>query len=128
MENQHAQMYVRLLHGICHYSESALDIMEYGAGDLPQWTNNILSECRTHISDVTHFLRGQDSMGIRYGYANDHGRAYMATANLRHILNYAKECLSYVERGAGHYPAWVENKISQWGSMNRAAATHSDTF
>jgi len=93
------------------YSQKILGAMKYGAGDLPQWTNDLVSESRTHIADVTHFLRGQADHGIRYGAAN-HGRAYMATANLRQIHEYANECLSLVKQDAGHYPAWVENKIS----------------
>jgi hypothetical protein len=111
MEQSHVAMYRRLLESIAHYSQKMLERLEYGAGDLPQWTNDLISESRTHIADVTHFLRGQSSQGIRYGQAK-HGRAYMATANLRQIHEYANECLSLMQKGAGHFPAWVENKIS----------------
>jgi len=104
-------MYRRLLESIAMYSQKMLDLLEYGAGDFPQWTNDLISESRTHIADVTHFLRGQANEGIRYGQAN-HGRAYMATANLRQIHQYAKECLGLMTQGAGHFPAWVEYKIS----------------
>lgn len=111
MSNRHAESYVQLLKGVANYSGKTLSIMEAGAGDFPQWTNDVISESKTHMSDVTHFLRGQSSKGIRYG-SGHHGAAYMARANLRHIENYANEALGYVSSGGGHYPAWVENKIS----------------
>ena len=107
----HAQAYRGLLEGIAHYAAASLALLESGAGDLPQWTNDILSKARTHLGDVTHFLRGQASQGIRYG-SDAHGRAYMAAKNLREVLEYANESLSHLEHGAGHFPAWVENKIS----------------
>jgi len=110
-EKEHVGMYRRLLSSISRYSNLMLEQLSYGAGDFPQWTNNLISESRTHIADVTHFLRGKANEGIRYGTA-DHGRAYMATANLRQIHEYANECLSLLEPGAGVFPAWVENKIS----------------
>ncbi len=107
----HTETYRRLLESIAMYSKKMLDIFEHGAGDLPQWSNDLISESRTHLADVTHFLRGQANHGIRYGAAH-HGRAYMATANLRQIHEYANECLGDMKKGAGHFPAWVENKIS----------------
>ena len=76
MHPSHAQMYRRLLESVSHYSKLALGLLESGAGDLPQWTNNVISATRTHMKDVTHFLRGQANHGIRYG-GDPHGRAYM---------------------------------------------------
>lgn len=107
----HTETYRRLLESIAMYSKKMLSLLESGAGDLPQWANDLISESRTHIADVTHFLRGQANHGIRYGQSN-HGRAYMATANLRQIHQYANECLGDMKKDAGHFPAWVENKIS----------------
>jgi len=107
----HTETYRRLLESIAVYSKKMLSLLEHGAGDLPQWANDLISESRTHIADVTHFLRGQANHGIRYGQSN-HGRAYMATANLRQIHQYANECLGDMKKDAGHFPAWVENKIS----------------
>lgn len=111
MENRHIQMYINLLQRIESYSQRILERLNFGSGDLPQWTNDLISEARTHIADVTHFIRGQSNDGIRYGQA-DHGRAYMAAANLRQIYSYSKECLSLMSSGAGNLPAWAENKIS----------------
>jgi hypothetical protein len=111
MEKGHVEMYRRLLESVAYYSHKMLERLEYGSGDLPQWTNALLSESRTHLADVTHFLRGQAKHGIRYGQSN-HGRAYMATANLRQIHEYANECLGLMRAGAGHFPAWAEHKIS----------------
>lgn len=111
MQPSHAQMYRRLLESVSHYSKKSLGLLESGAGDLPQWTNDVLSATRTHLKDVTHFLRGQADHGIRYG-GDPHGRAYMATKNLREVSEYADEALSHMKESAGHFPAWVENKIS----------------
>lgn len=105
-------MYGRLLESVSYYSKKALSFLQDSAGDLPQWTSDVLSSVRTHIKDVTHFLRGQSNHGIRYGSDGYHGRAYMAWKNLREISNYADESLSYMQEGAGIFPAWVENKIS----------------
>ena len=111
MEMSRTETYRRLLESIAMYSQKMLNLFGHGAGDLPQWANDLISESRTHIADVTHFLRGQANHGIRYGQSN-HGRAYMATANLRQIHQYANECLGDMKKDAGHLPAWVENKIS----------------
>ncbi len=111
MTHRHVEVYRRLLESISHYSKLALSLLDSGAGDLPQWTNHIISSVRTEMKDVTHFLRGQASHGIRYG-GDPHGRAYMATKNLREISEYADEALGHMEEGAGHFPAWLENKIS----------------
>ena len=112
MQKSHIQMYRGLLKSIAYYASNALELLRSGAGDLPQWGNDVLSATRTHMKDVTHFLRGQARSGIRYGKSDDHGRAYMATKNLREIAGYAEESLSLLERDAGIFPAWVENKIS----------------
>ena len=109
--NNHVQMYYSLLESIADYSEECLEVLEPSAGDLPQWTNDIISRTRAWMKDVTHFLRGQENRGVRYGNAY-HGRAYMATKNLREIHEYAKEALSLLSSGAGILPAWVEKKIS----------------
>jgi len=106
----HVQMYRSLLQSIADYSQECLGILEQGAGDLPQWTNDIISRTRAWMKDVTHFLRGQDNRGVRYG-SDYHGRAYMATKNLREIHEYALESLSYMT-GDGILPPWVEKKIS----------------
>ncbi len=111
MTRSHAEAYRRLLESISHYSKLALSLLESGAGDLPQWTGDVISAVRTHMKDVTHFLRGQADHGIRYG-GDPHGHAYMATKNLREISEYADEALGHMTQGAGHFPAWVENKIS----------------
>jgi len=111
MQHSHTETYRRLLESVVHYSQKILNDLQSGAGDFPQWTNDLISESRSKIADVTHFLRGEANHGIRYGQAN-HGRAYMATANLRQIHEYAKESLGYMVEGAGHFPAWVEVKIS----------------
>lgn len=107
---RHVEMYRRLLQSIELYSGNILDRLN-GSGDLPQWANDLISESRTHLSDVAHFLRGQDVRGIRYGHV-DHGRAYMAVANVRQINEYARECLSLMQKNSGNFPAWAENKIS----------------
>lgn len=107
----HTQMYHSLLESIAFYSGKMLEMLEPGAGDLPQWTNDIISRTRAWMKDVTHFLRGQDSRGIRYG-SDSHGRAYMATKNLREINDYALESLSYLRDDAGILPPWVESKIA----------------
>ena len=109
--DDHVQMYRRLLESISYYSNKALDLLQSESGDLPQWANDIISATRTHIKDVTHFLRGQGRRGIRYGGLEAHGRAYMATKNLSEILEYANESLSHLT-GHGLIPAWAENKIS----------------
>lgn len=112
METSHTQLYIRLLESISYYSKKSINILHDSAGDLPQWVSDVLSSTRTHIKDVTHFLRGEANHGIRYGSHDGHGRAYIAWKNLREIANYADESLSYIEKDSGILPAWTENKIS----------------
>ena len=108
MEKRHIQLYRQLLKDIQFYSSKILGMMSYGAGDLHQWTNDFLSECRVNMSDVQDFLRGQASQGIRYG---NHGVAAIARSNLRQIEKDTEQCVNILRKDAGHFPAWVEYKI-----------------
>jgi len=64
---EHTYMLRQNLADIDSYAGSMLADLERGAGELPQWTNHIISTVRTHMHDVVHFLRHQAKEGRRYG-------------------------------------------------------------
>lgn len=67
---EHTYMLRQNLADIESYAGGMLADLERGAGELPQWTNHIISTVRTHMHDVVHFLRHQSREGRRYGYSH----------------------------------------------------------
>lgn len=67
MDHQHTRMMYQNLAAVGNYAHQMLAKLSRGAGELPQWTNHILSTVRTHVGDVTHYLRHEDSQGRQYG-------------------------------------------------------------
>lgn len=98
------------LFDIGYYANLALNTLEPGAGELPQWMNNKISIVRTHMKDVGHFVRFQTNEGK--SFAGDFDPGYIARKNLREIAQYADAVLSATKKVGQPLPAWADNKLS----------------
>lgn len=136
--HNHTYMSRQNLADISHYARGTLDSLERGAGELPQWVNHLVSETRTHMQDVGHYLREQARLGRRFGsgsapwygiaglqppggkvysghepgHVSKGPSAHMARKNLREIAQYADESTEVLKANSGIFPAWIEHKLS----------------
>ncbi len=131
MDHPHTRMMYQNLAAVGNYAHQMLAKLSRGAGELPQWTNHILSTVHAHVCDVTHYLRHEDSQGRQYGMSGRgmapwYGKAGLEPSgeNKRPVPDdWGRGDLSQLEVQASREGRSVESLARQYGVPGRPFGT-----